>query len=354
MSCKAKAWPLLVAVVLLEFCGRNGVSAFGVTSPVQHAHFLLPRSTNQRNTLRRPASELNLFRRIRRIFGGERKTETIEETIAEISTESLGVPKDTPVKKVGKKRNDDNECISVCIVGGGVSGLSAAISSAKGLAKSQDSKVVVLEASSSVGGRVKSDVTEDGYTLDQGFAVFIEAYPEANKLLDYDQLKLGRFLPGALVKIRKSRTNFARVGDPLRDFGELIPSLFSPIGDIFDKLGAFSIVLNVKTKSIEELFEEKETSTLDALKERYKISNVMLDLGSLNRSSKEFIWPPWRNNLPECFLLFSKCLAMGLLRCQRGELEPCQSNSPVKQRMLELKSGLTLLLSRSHHKTMEL
>lgn len=60
----------------------------------------------------------------------------------------------------------------VVIIGGGVSGLTAAITAAETAKKK--SKVVLLEAHSELGGRVKSEKTEDGYVLDEGFAVFIE------------------------------------------------------------------------------------------------------------------------------------------------------------------------------------
>ena len=82
---------------------------------------------------------------------------------------------------------------SVCVVGGGVSGLTAALTAAKELGDNY--KVVLLESSESLGGRVQSDVTDDGFVLDRGFAVFSEEYPCAKEVLDYDDLKLHKFLP---------------------------------------------------------------------------------------------------------------------------------------------------------------
>lgn len=41
--------------------------------------------------------------------------------------------------------------------------------------------VRVLESSDGVGGRVRTDYV-DGYVLDRGFQVFIEAYPEQKRL----------------------------------------------------------------------------------------------------------------------------------------------------------------------------
>lgn len=58
------------------------------------------------------------------------------------------------------------EC-DVCIVGGGVAGMASALtllSEESGSSK----KVTLVEASATLGGRVQSDVTEDGYILDRG------------------------------------------------------------------------------------------------------------------------------------------------------------------------------------------
>ena len=164
----------------------------------------------------------------------------------------------------------------IIIVGGGVSGLTAAITAAEtAKKKSPDARVVLLEASSRLGGRVLSDKTEDGYVLDQGFAVFIEEYPMAKKLLDYEKLNLKPFLPGALVKL-KNRNRLARVSDPLREPGDTLSALLAPIVSFSDKLGTVPLIFNVRTKSIEELFEERETDTETALIERWGFSDAFI------------------------------------------------------------------------------
>ena len=92
---------------------------------------------------------------------------------------------------------------TICIIGGGVSGLTAAITASNAVANRPDNfKVVLLEATPDLGGRVQSDVTDDGFVLDRGFAVFIEEYPVAKEVLDMEALNLGKFLPGALVKCK--------------------------------------------------------------------------------------------------------------------------------------------------------
>ena len=163
---------------------------------------------------------------------------------------------------------------SVCVIGAGVSGLAAALTAAK--ESSSDGKVILLEASPTFGGRVQSDVTEDGFILDRGFAVFIEEYPFAKELLDYDALQLGEFLPGALVKL-KDDDKLARVSDPLRVPSDLLVALLANVGTLEDKIRVLPLIFNVRTKTIEELFDEPETDTLSALKERWGFSDDMID-----------------------------------------------------------------------------
>jgi hypothetical protein len=117
-----------------------------------------------------------------------------------------------PISRSTNTRLQAVEEASICVIGGGVSGLAAALTAAE--KSSPEIKVVLLEASPTCGGRVQSDGTDDGYILDRGFAVFIEEYPYAKQLLDYDSLNLGLFLPGALVKLKDSNV-LARVSDPL-------------------------------------------------------------------------------------------------------------------------------------------
>ncbi|CAB9521752.1 Amine oxidase family protein [Seminavis robusta] len=169
------------------------------------------------------------------------------------------------------------ETATLCIIGGGVSGLVAAITAAKNV--EGDDKIVLLEASDRVGGRVQSDRTQDGFLLDRGFAVFIEEYPMAKKLLDYDKLKLKRFLPGALVKIRdnKGKGKLVKVSDPLRRPRDLFSALVSPVGSIKDKTKLVPLIVNVRRKSISALFEEPETTTAEALQERWGFSSKMMD-----------------------------------------------------------------------------
>ena len=142
------------------------------------------------------------------------------------------------------------------IVGAGISGLIAA----KTL-EQQGYSPVILEASGTPGGRVKTD-TVAGVVLDHGFQVLLTAYPQAKKHLDYRALDLKYFKPGALIFTEQGTY---RIGDPLRDFSSLIPTLFAPVGSFSDKWKIFTLSRGLKKKSIEEIFAAPEQTTKDYL-----------------------------------------------------------------------------------------
>ncbi|MCO4814350.1 MAG: FAD-dependent oxidoreductase [Flavobacteriales bacterium] len=143
------------------------------------------------------------------------------------------------------------------IIGAGVSGLIAA----KVLEENGFSPVI-LEATDKVGGRVKTDLV-DGYQLDHGFQVLLTAYPEAKKHLDYQELDLQEFLPGAVVfKNRKQKI----IGDPLKDPSLVFSTLFSGIGNFSDKFKVLKLNFILKKKSLSEIFSDKEQSTLSYLR----------------------------------------------------------------------------------------
>ena len=141
---------------------------------------------------------------------------------------------------------------SIHIIGGGISGLIAArVLEEHGLS------ATIIEATDRLGGRVKTDVV-DGYSLDHGFQVLLTAYPAAKKYLDFDALALQEFLPGsAIFKNGKQKI----IGDPLRNLSLLLPTLFSGIGTVNDKVKILALNRRLKKKSIQNIFAEKEQTT---------------------------------------------------------------------------------------------
>ncbi|MEM9921403.1 MAG: NAD(P)/FAD-dependent oxidoreductase [Bacteroidota bacterium] len=145
----------------------------------------------------------------------------------------------------------------VYIVGAGVSGLVCAIELER-----KGYRPILLEATDRVGGRVKSDVVE-GLPLDHGFQVMLTQYPATRRYLDYKQLELKHFLPGAVVFKNGSAS---KIGDPLRNASFLLSSLSSEIGSLLDKLKILKLSRELKSKSIDAIFSTPEQPTMDYLR----------------------------------------------------------------------------------------
>jgi len=113
----------------------------------------------------------------------------------------------------------------VVIVGAGLTGLACA-------RRLNEANVpaLVLEAQDHVGGRVRTDRV-DGFLLDRGFQVFLTAYPEAERVLDYKALALRPFYPGALVQLGGRRYRFA---DPWRRPLASLTGLLAPVASLLD------------------------------------------------------------------------------------------------------------------------
>ena len=94
------------------------------------------------------------------------------------------------------------------IIGGGIAGLTAAYYLQKA-----ERDYTILEASDRIGGRIKTD-EYNGFLMDRGFQVFLTAYPEARKILDYNTLELRAFNPGAVLLRSNGKIDY--MGDPLR------------------------------------------------------------------------------------------------------------------------------------------
>jgi protoporphyrinogen oxidase len=146
---------------------------------------------------------------------------------------------------------------TIYIVGAGISGLIAAYELEKaGYAP------VVLEKSDAVGGRVRT-VKKNGYHLDLGFQVLLSAYPLANTYLDMDALQLRRLESGSQIYINGKRF---LIGDPLKNFRLLLPTLLADIGSLSDKWKVFKLNTRLKKKSIDTIFASPETTTLEYLR----------------------------------------------------------------------------------------
>ncbi|RWR84046.1 phytoene dehydrogenase, chloroplastic/chromoplastic [Cinnamomum micranthum f. kanehirae] len=144
----------------------------------------------------------------------------------------------------------------VIVVGAGLAGLAAATR-----LHSEKVPFLLVEASDAVGGRVRTD-TVDGFLLDRGFQIFITAYPEARKTLDYGALDLQKFYSGALIYCNG---RFHRVSDPFRHFSDALLSLANPIGSVLDKLLIGLTRLRAVTRSDEEILSADEVPIIELL-----------------------------------------------------------------------------------------
>ncbi|SDX82626.1 FAD-dependent oxidoreductase [Flavobacterium degerlachei] len=147
----------------------------------------------------------------------------------------------------------------ITIIGAGISGLIAAIELEK-----LGFNPIVIEATDRVGGRVKTDIVDE-FQLDHGFQVLLEAYPKAKKYLNYKTLELQKLIPGAVIYKNRETT---LIGDPLRDFSLLVPTILANVGSIKDKLAIFKLNLELKNKSLEAIFDSEQVSTLQYLRDK--------------------------------------------------------------------------------------
>ncbi|KAJ8754925.1 hypothetical protein K2173_015437 [Erythroxylum novogranatense] len=157
-----------------------------------------------------------------------------------------------------KTKASSSQKTGVIIIGAGLAGLAAATH-----LTSNNIPFLVVEASDGVGGRVRTDVV-DGFLLDRGFQIFITAYPEAQKLLDYEALRLHKFYSGARVYLDGQ---FHTVADPLRHFADSLKSLTNPVGSLLDKLLIGSTRIRVLSKSNDQIINSTETTTIDMLRD---------------------------------------------------------------------------------------
>jgi len=145
----------------------------------------------------------------------------------------------------------------VVIIGGGIAGLSCARRlNAEGIG------FTLLEATDRIGGRIKTD-RKEGFLLDRGFQVLQTAYPEARRELDYGQLDLRLFAPGAMFQFSGRRFT---VADPLRRPMNLIETIRAPIGTFGDRMRLARLAYRVTRSSLEELFLQPESTSMEFLR----------------------------------------------------------------------------------------
>ena len=138
----------------------------------------------------------------------------------------------------------------ILIIGAGLAGLTCA----KVLHES-GGQVLLLEAADQVGGRVRTDIHEEGYRLDRGFQVLFTSYPAASRHLSYGTLKQRKFDPGAIIVKDGKRHEIA---DPRREPSHAVTSLVNPLIPVGDKLRVLRLISQVSGLSTSEIFSGQD------------------------------------------------------------------------------------------------
>jgi len=150
----------------------------------------------------------------------------------------------------------------VIIIGAGLSGLTAArhlVHAGK--------RVLVLEASDRIGGRIKTDHVE-GFLLDHGFQVYLTGYETASRELNLEGLRLGHFAAGAKVRIGDAWT---LVTDPLRSppramLMDALQTAWSPAATLADKWRLIRFRQSLLRRSIEDILSSPNVPAMERLR----------------------------------------------------------------------------------------
>lgn len=156
---------------------------------------------------------------------------------------------------------------STAIIGGGISGLTCA----KYLNEKGD-RFMLFEGSDALGGRVRTDKV-DGFLLDRGFQILLTNYPEAKKILNYNNLDLKYFGSGAMIKAEEG---FMRMENPFRNKMAYLTMAFSSVGTLSDKLKIRKFANELAEIPDDEFFKMQATDTLTFLR-NYGWSEKMIN-----------------------------------------------------------------------------
>jgi phytoene dehydrogenase-like protein len=188
------------------------------------------------------------------------------------------------------------EAAEIVVVGAGLAGVAAARE-----LQAAGRRVVLLEASDGVGGRVRTDVV-DGFRLDRGFQVLLTAYPEVARQLDVAALDLRTFEPGSMVWLGK---RMHTLGDPTRRPSMLPASAIAPVGSVFDKVRLAGMLHRLRRADPVALLHREDVSTLTMLR----------DVGFSTRMIDRFFRPLLGGIQLDVELTASRRMADIILRC---------------------------------------
>ncbi|CAM9601396.1 unnamed protein product, partial [Hapterophycus canaliculatus] len=103
--------------------------------------------------------------------------------------------------------------------------------------------------------------------------VFIEAYPEPRRQLNYKKLNLKKFDPGAVVRYDGG---FHLVSDPIRKPGAILDALVAPVGTLLDKIRVGLHRIAIVFQEDEDIFGAEEETTYSFLTDTLGLSGSMV------------------------------------------------------------------------------
>jgi phytoene dehydrogenase-like protein len=174
----------------------------------------------------------------------------------------------------------DSARLPVVVVGAGMAGLTAAVA-----LHEANVPVRIFEAGDGVGGRVRSDRHPEGFILDRGYQVLLDAYPAARRWIDHDALDVGKFDAGALLWTGKRLVPLA---DPLRHPENLLRDLTTSLFPASDK-ARFALLAAKAGKATWQTANEAATS----LGNDVTASEYLWSLGFSERFVDRFARPFW-------------------------------------------------------------
>lgn len=149
--------------------------------------------------------------------------------------------------------------MKVTIIGAGLAGLACA----RRLADN-NIPVRLLERSASAGGRVKSK-TINGYRIDLGFQVLLNAYPALQAFPELVALPVLPFPPGARIMLEH---RLHTLSDPFRNPADALPSVITPVVTIQDKLLMWQLAAELNRRPLSSLWDEPDQTIFRFLSRR--------------------------------------------------------------------------------------
>ncbi len=149
----------------------------------------------------------------------------------------------------------------IVIVGGGLAGITAAR-----VLFRERVPFLLFERDGALGGRVRTEITAEGFRLDRGFQVLFTRYPAVRRHVELQQLGLCPFTPGAVILGPAGERS--ELDDPLRVPAKVWKTLRSPVLSLADKGRVALEVADLRLRIAEGIWTDRDTTTHAYLHQR--------------------------------------------------------------------------------------